>query len=203
MLNGGAGADGEAQDFATQGLAYGEDLPRGDVLAPATGPRATTDVAALPAVGERREAAAPGARFGTLLHALLERRTELSAADGDEWWRALGFTPEEYRRVLPVAERLLALPAAQAYFDPARYRRAWNEVEIGDGEGGVLRLDRLVERDDGYHVLDYKSSASDTPRLPEYRAQVAGYCRALAGVFPGRRVHGALLFADGALLTVE
>ena len=202
-LNGGAGADGEAQDFATQGLAYGEDLPRGDVLAPATGPRATTDVAALPAVGERREAAAPGARFGTLLHALLERRTELSAADGDEWWRALGFTPEEYRRVLPVAERLLALPAAQAYFDPARYRRAWNEVEIGDGEGGVLRLDRLVERDDGYYVLDYKSSASDTPRLPEYRAQVVGYCRALAGAFPGRRVHGALLFADGALLTVE
>ena len=105
--------------------------------------------------------------------------------------------------MLPVAERLLALPAAQNFFDPARYRRAWNEVEVGDGLGGVLRIDRLVEREDGLYVLDYKSSASDTPRLAEYRLQVAAYCSALMGAFPGQKIRGALLFSDGMLLEVE
>ena len=204
-LQGGAGAAAaaEAPDFAAQGVAYGDDLPRGEPVLPVAAGAARLAVAALPPVGERRATPEAGARFGTLLHALLERRTGGPAAADGDWWRALGFTPEEYRRVLPVAERLLALPAAQAYFDPTRYRRAWNEVEVGDGQGGVLRLDRLVESDDGYHVLDYKSSGSDTPRLLEYRAQVAGYCRALAGAFPGCVVRGALLFADGTLLAVE
>ena len=95
------------------------------------------------------------------------------------------------------------MPAAQAFFDPARYRRAWNEVEVGDGLGSVLRIDRLVECEDGLFVLDYKSSASDTPRLAEYRGQVAAYCRALKGAFPGQIIRGVLLFSDGALLEVE
>ena len=69
--------------------------------------------------------------------------------------------------------------------------------------GTVDAGEDLVEFDDEVWVLDYKSSGSDTPRLPEYRAQVAGYCRALAGAFPGCVVRGALLFADGTLLAVE
>ena len=198
----GAPAD---DDFAARGIVYGAELPRGD----RDGPRAmrlpvvATDP--LPTVGARREEPSAGARFGILLHALLERRTvEFSGTSVEgEWWRTLGYTPSEYRRALPVAERILSLPVAQDYFDPARYCRAWNEIEIGDGQGGVWRIDRLVERDDGWWVIDYKSSGSDTPRLAEYRAQVSDYCRVLSGVFPGRLVRGALLFADGVLLEVE
>ena len=40
-------------------------------------------------------------------------------------------------------------------------------------------------------------------RLDDYRAQVAAYCDAVVGVFPGRPVRGALLFADGAVVEVE
>ena len=145
----------------------------------------------------------PGAseRFGILLHALLEKRTESS--EGERWWIDMGFDDAEYRRVLPVAERLLTSPALQRFFSPARYRRAWNELELTSGDGGLQRLDRLVELDDGFWVLDYKSSGGDTARLADYRAQVAGYCRAVAGVFPERAVRGALIFADGSVVEVD
>ena len=196
---------GEEDGFARTGARYGAEMPRGAGEGQVVLRAPRVPVEPLPLIGERRETPSEGARFGTLLHALLERRTaEWGGAnlDGD-WWRSLGFSASEYGRVLPLAERLLALPAAQDFFDPARYRRAWNEVEVGDGLGSVLRIDRLVECEDGLFVLDYKSSASDTPRLAEYRGQVAAYCRALKGAFPGQIIRGVLLFSDGTLLEVE
>ena len=116
---------------------------------------------------------------------------------------ALGFADAEYRRVLPVAERLLAAGHLAAFFDPCRYRRAWNEVELADGAENLQRIDRLVELDDAVWVLDYKSSGGDTARLPDYRAQVAAYRAAVVRVFPQMPVRAALLFADATLIEVE
>ena len=183
-------------------LAYGDELPAA-VHAPSASaePVRAASVAPLPAVGERRVAAGAAERFGILLHALLERRTE--GDEGERWWADLGFDDSEYRRVLPVVERLLATPALRRFFDPVLYRRAWNELELTGGDGGLQRLDRLVELDSGFWVLDYKSSGGDTARLADYREQVAGYCRAVAGVFPGRAVRGALIFADGSVVEVD
>ena len=79
---------------------------------------------------------------------------------------------------------------------------AWNELELTGGDGGLLRLDRLVELDSGFWVVDYKSSGGDTGRLDDYRAQVSAYCRAVAGVFSGCVVRGALIFADGSVVEV-
>jgi ATP-dependent helicase/nuclease subunit A len=67
----------------------------------------------------------------------------------------------------------------------------------------LRRIDRLVEFADGLWVLDYKSSGSDTSRIADYRTQVAAYCRMVAAAYPGRVVHGALLFADTALVEVD
>ena len=88
------------------------------------------------------------------------------------------------------------------FFDPAQFRRAWNEAELTDGSGTLLRIDRLVEFEDSVWVLDYKSSGSDTSRLDDYRRQVSAYCLVVSGVFPGRRVRGALIFADTTLQEV-
>ncbi|MBV5277248.1 PD-(D/E)XK nuclease family protein, partial [bacterium] len=63
-------------------------------------------------------------------------------------------------------------------------------------------IDRLVELDDAFWVLDYKSSGEDTQHLEAYRAQVADYCAVVAAVFPTRTVHGALVFAEGVVLDV-
>ena len=187
------------------GLAYGDTLPLlalapADAAAPAA-PRACPP---LPSVGERRHVPDSGERFGVLLHALLERRTGGFGAEG--WWTVLGFSDDEYGRVLPVAERLLVAPALQRFFDAAQYRRAWNEIELGNSDGQVQRIDRLVEfneSDDGLWVLDYKSSHSDTARLEAYQHQVRAYCEAAAAVFPRRAVRGGIIFADATLLEVR
>jgi ATP-dependent helicase/nuclease subunit A len=183
------------------GLAHGDGPPMSG-LAP---PDAMTAVACaesvpLPPIGERRRAPDAGERFGILLHALLERHGGGNAPDG--WWKDLGFDDGDYRRVLPVAERLLVAPVLRRFFDPAQHRRAWNEVDLTAGDGELKRIDRLVEFDDALWVLDYKSTGSDTLRLDDYRAQVLAYCRAVAGVFPARAVRGALIFADASLLEV-
>ncbi len=180
---------------------YGDVLPSteagvGEESAPLHGSASGS----LPAVGERRQPPDAAERFGVLLHALLEKRSEGERDDG--WWTALGFDDVEFRRVLPVAERLLGAGHLRRFFDPGQFRRAWNEAELSDGSGGLLRIDRLVEFEDGVWVLDYKSSGCDTSRLDDYRQQVSGYCRAVAGVFPGRSVRGALIFADTTLVEV-
>jgi ATP-dependent helicase/nuclease subunit A len=179
---------------------HGDELPAAvpaERAAPAR--KAAGAREALPAVGERRPEAGSDERFGILLHALLEQR---APDDGKAWRKPPGFGEDELRRALPIAERLLAADPLRRFFSPERYRRAWNEAEIVDDAGRLLRIDRLVEFDDELWVLDYKSSGSDTPYIGDYRAQVAAYCRAVAGAFPGRPVRGALLFGDAALVEV-
>ena len=183
------------------GLKHGDELPQCAVLPVAVTSAAPRDEQVpLPQLGERRSAPDAAERFGILLHALLERRTGKLSADG--WWRMLGFDDDEYQRVLPLVERLLAAPALQRFFDPANFLRAWNEIEISSSDGTLRRIDRLVDFEDVLWVLDYKSSGSATARLDTYRAQVADYCRAVAAVFPARTVRGALIFADASLLEV-
>ena len=101
----------------------------------------------------------------------------------------------------------VSVRASQALPDWPHYPPLWG---WGPGWGGryplragmLLRIDRLVEFDDFFWVLDYKSSRDDTARLGEYRNQVADYCRAVADVFPGKAVRGALIFGDASLLEV-
>ena len=67
------------------------------------------------------------------------------------------------------------------------------EIERKCAAGGVISAS--VVRD--------LIARGDTARLADYREQVAGYCRAVAGVFPGRAVRGALIFADGSVVEVD
>ena len=190
----------------SDGLTHGDVLPLAertpDTVTEEAMPAASLP---LPTVGELRQQPDAAARFGLLLHALLERRTEGrdDGSDDGRAWLPPGFDESECRRVLPIVERLLAAPALQSFFDPACYRRAWNEIELVDNDGRLLRIDRLVEFDEALWVLDYKSSSSETERLDAYRAQVRTYCRALAAIFPKKQVHGALIFADASRLDVE
>jgi ATP-dependent helicase/nuclease subunit A len=184
--------------------AHGDTLPT--LARPDAPPPVKTGGAdALPAVGERKAEARDGERFGILLHAVLEHRTQ-GGAHGHEttaWWRACGFGDDDYRRALPVAERLLSAPHLRRFFAPEHHLKAWNEVELASGDGALLRIDRLVEFADELWVLDYKSSGGDTPLAARYREQVARYCRAVAGIHPGRAVRGALLFSDASLVEVD
>lgn len=178
-------------------LAYGDGLPVSeatpDARATALAPSAS---APMLSIGERRRTPDEAARFGILLHALLERRSEGEEAAG--WWTKRGFDDNEYRRVVPVAERILAADALRQFFDPARYARAWNEVELTSVTGDLQRIDRLVEFASSVWVLDYKSSGADTVRLQDYQTQISSYCRSVEAIFPGRNVHGILIFSDAS-----
>ncbi|HEX5801720.1 MAG TPA: UvrD-helicase domain-containing protein [Azospira sp.] len=186
------GADTSFGPALPESEAAAEAVAAGDALPPAA--------MVIPAVGERRQPPDAAARFGILLHAMLERRTERRDSDG--WWRESGYSDAEAAQAATLAGRLLAAPALRRFFDPACYLRAWNEMEITDENGAVCRMDRLVEDAAAFWVVDYKSSGPETPRLDEYRAQVAGYCRAVAAIFAGKPVRGVLVFADATTLEV-
>ncbi len=194
-----------ALDSLSNRPVYGPGLPvgRGSVVVPAV-PEAIAHQP-LPPVGEHRPAKDVDERFGILLHALLERRTTGVGlvASGDRWWAKLGFDDSEYQRALPVAERVLSAAHLRRFFEPSHYVRAWNEVDLKSRAGQLLRIDRLVESEEAFWVVDYKSSRRTTERLGEYRLQVTGYCAAVADIFPGRRVRGVLVFSDASMLEVE
>lgn len=171
---------------------HGQDLPLGgdgDTAEHAAVEAAVAELIASPAaVGERRPASSAGARFGTLLHGVLEDL-------------AKGLPPRsDNAEVLAAARRLMAAAEIAPFFDASRIVRAWNEVELADVKGSVRRADRVVEFAQEAWVLDYKSGTPDSDLLAEYRAQVAGYMQLLDPLFAPKPVRGALLFADGSLI---
>ena len=195
---GAVAAEGEGAGLC----AYGQELP---LAIAAASPLAGETIAPLPPafpallpVGQRREAMSDNARFGVVLHGCLERLTAGLPLEAG-WWQGYDVTPGVAAAAQAAAERLMARPELAPFLQPAPGLRAWNEAEVVDGEGKVRRVDRLVELEDAVWVIDYKSSGPDTERLPEYRVQVADYCRLLAPLFAPKPLRGALIFADGSL----
>ncbi|MDR2506960.1 MAG: UvrD-helicase domain-containing protein [Candidatus Accumulibacter sp.] len=195
-------ASGNTPENPENALIYGDDLPR----VPANGanvpvPHTVRIPERPPATGCRREESDnANLRFGILFHALIECRMKGEAPGNG--WKALGFDDSEHQRVCQITETLLTAPALRRFFDPACYRRAWDEIELADSEGRLKRIDRLVDDGDTLWVLDYKSSRPDTKRLEEYRAQVSAYCQAVSAIFPARKARGALVFSDASLVEI-
>jgi len=186
---------------------WGDALPLAPAdagaMSPADAPSAGMPVSAVvptvvaTVVGERRPAPALGMAWGTKLHAALEW---LSGPAHVASARPSGIASQEWPALRQTAERLMAQPDVQHFFDPASYVRALNEVEFALADGRVGRIDRLVEMADQIWVLDYKSGTADDALLADYRAQLAGYQQAVSAVFPAKPVRAALIFSDGRLL---
>jgi ATP-dependent helicase/nuclease subunit A len=85
--------------------------------------------------------------------------------------------------------------------------RALSEVSITDATGRVQRIDRLVEFECEYWILDYKTDSLPTEddvmavaaaAMP-YREQLAAYYAAVRALQPIKRVQAAILFSSGQL----
>ena len=64
------------------------------------------------------------------------------------------------------------------FFDPAHYRRAWNELPFLTANGDFLRIDRLVEFEHEVWVLDYKSTeAASDARSHKPRSRITRNCK--------------------------
>ena len=140
-------------------------------------------------------------RMGKAWHALLERATLLETAPqpgriGTEF--ALGET--QVREVIEAAQRVTRSPTLERFFGASA--AAWGELELIDATGASLRIDRLVELDDGLWILDYKWRCTDSERAG-YQRQLARYAAVVASLLPGRRIRTALVLSDGSLVETD
>ncbi|GAA0845551.1 UvrD-helicase domain-containing protein [Cupriavidus pauculus] len=161
---------------------------------------------------------AQAAAHGELVHALLERITRYPDAYAGSpdvptvlrWFPLTGAgTPEARQRWQQLAEAavqdlrtMLAAPALRPLLFPDHALSARNEVELYDGWGRLLRIDRLVEFADRVVIIDYKQRL-----LPQehaaYGAQLARYVAAVKPMFPDRRIEAGVATAAGEWIDAE
>ena len=196
-------------DAAWQGMELPADLPHAaspEVLPMVTAlPRITA-----PAIGQRLAPATtnPAAASGELFHACLEHHAPPGAArDLPALATRLGMAAE-LNRIEADARALLAQPHLARFFDPAQYQVAYNELALLDAGGHTQRLDRVVEFDDAVWIIDYKTG-DDSLGLPDnllterHHPQLSNYRTLLAGLYPGKPIHTALLLADGRFINLH
>lgn len=161
---------------------------------------------------------ADAAAHGELVHALLERLTRYpdayagvpDAATVMRWFPVAGAGGPEardrWRRQAEAAvadlRAMLAAPALRPLLFAHDAVSARNEVELYDGRGRLLRIDRLVEFDDRVVIVDYKQRL-----LPQehaaYGAQLARYVEAVRPIFPGKRIEAGVATAAGEWIDVD
>ena len=215
LIVSGAQARGSQRDWRAQLLARlgaDDELFLGDDLArvpPTAAVPAADDPAvacAPPAVGPIGQARAvfedAATRFGTLVHALLERLAPPAPAADPAVLRAALGEPAEFDAAWAQATALLAAPQLRRFFDPKRYVRAANELTYLTRAGEQRRIDRLVEFAEEIWLLDYKTGAgeNDAALLERHRGAMEEYCRAAAALHPGKPVRWALLRGDGRMI---
>ncbi len=145
-----------------------------------------------------------GARIGLAMHRLLQWG-EVSDAHEAAVCREFALTPAQGGQARVMAERILHGEGAWAW-DRTVLKWQGGEVELLH-QGQVLRLDRLVQRQDRAHadewwVLDYKS-AQVPQTQPALLAQLLGYRSAVQSLFPQAAVKCAFLTASGALIEIS
>ncbi|HSJ79781.1 MAG TPA: UvrD-helicase domain-containing protein [Thiobacillus sp.] len=195
-------------DAAWQDLGLPTDLPL--AAAEAAGMTAAPARIDAPAVGQRvaPAAASPAAANGELFHACLEAHAPPGTPRDLSALAARLGLEGQLESVEAAARALLAQPQLAHLFDPAQYRRAHNEWALLDADGRLQRLDRVVEFDDAVWLIDYKTGG-DSRILPDallierHQPQLAGYRTLLAGLYPDKPVHAALLLADGRLIPMD
>jgi ATP-dependent helicase/nuclease subunit A len=150
-------------------------------------------------VGMRRGPVGEEAERGVRVHRYLElacRGWEEAAIERD-----LDCAPAEFAAVRAAARALLEAPRLRRFFDPQQYVAAHDELAFVDRDGGLGRIDRLVEFTHEVWVLDYKTGGLSEPdparRAEPYLEQLARYRQAVTALYPGRRVRAALIFTDG------
>jgi ATP-dependent exoDNAse (exonuclease V) beta subunit len=144
------------------------------------------------------DAARPhGPRFGTLVHAVLaavdlsggaEGAARLAALEG----RLLGASPDEIEAAAGAVAAALVHPLLRRAAGAACRREMPVALRLDDGSLVEGVVDAAFDDADGWTVVDFKTDAELSGRLPEYRRQVDLYARAVAEA-TGRPCRGVLL----------
>jgi ATP-dependent helicase/nuclease subunit A len=185
-----------------------------EASAAAVQPSAKEDGQEAPASNRSAEAAR---LRGDLIHFLLERLPEIAPeqrrAEGErlvaDYAAGSDTDLNDAAREDAVATALgiLAAPEFAHLFGPGSRAEVPIAAQIETASGPARlsgRIDRLVVRADDVLVIDYKTDASVPASAdaapPGYAAQLDAYCRALAAVFPGKRLRAFVLWTSGPSL---
>jgi ATP-dependent exoDNAse (exonuclease V) beta subunit len=139
-----------------------------------------------------------GARFGTLVHAMLATVDLAATADdvadvATVEGRLVGATPEEVTAATACVTAALAHPLVRRAAGAARLERETPLAMVLD-DGTLVEgvVDAAFEDGDGWTVVDFKTDVELAGRLAEYRRQVALYASAIARA-TGKPARGVLL----------
>ncbi len=160
------------------------------------------------AYGERKISPSDENRdYGVQLHALLEAAHDAVVSPKLAAQVLQNADPATRDALLSQANAILRAPHLERFFAARYFRTARNEVSMIDGNGDLLRIDRVVEFDDSVWLLDYKSGASEVVRasafMADYRQQLQRYRGALASIYPDKTLRCGLIFGDAVLQEIE
>ena len=138
-----------------------------------------------------------GARFGTLVHAVLATIPFDAAPDdvrrlADIEARILGATADESAAAASAVTAALAHPLLRRAARSVCRRETPVVLTVDGGTMVEGVIDAAFADDAGWTVIDFKTDVDLEPRLAEYRAQVRLYVRAVAAA-TGKPARGVLL----------
>ena len=187
--------------------------PSPDAGARLAAPSRMDETLRIPAPSPLATTAGPGAplgrfRRGDLIHRLLERLPDITAAERPE--AAARMLSRE--RDLDDGQRSDIIAAAFSVLDDERFAPVFGagsrpEVALTGSVGSTAvsgRMDRLVVTPDRVLVIDYKTNRPAPDRIgdadPAYVLQLAVYAAILRDLYPDRTVEAALVWTDGPRL---
>ena len=144
--------------------------------------------------------------FGTLVHKILETITadgELISKEATQ--QLCGGSLTEFDTAWDVSLRIVKAPELNRFFIPGNYLKATNEVAYMNDEGDIKRIDRLVEFNDEFWILDYKissnhSSSPGPASRRQYKEQLTQYRDDLLRIKKMKPIRIGVVLSTGELL---
>lgn len=121
--------------------------------------------------------------LGTWVHWLLEQTTQqpITGEISIEFLQKLSVgqkvPPDITQKAIPIVKKILNAVHLKDYFYGEQLIAVWNELEMIDEEGVLFKIDRLVELDNEFVILDYKLTIPEegTEFFKKYQNQLNNY----------------------------
>ena len=145
---------------------------------------------------------------GTNFHKVLEFLTPDSGNQSkpampseQELMNWLGINQESAQKLRDQVQTVLEKPELQRYLTAGKWISAWNELDLVSKKGKNHRMDRLVELDDHFAIIDYKLTIPDqgSEKYEKYRKQLQDYKAELERIRAGKDIKTFLISAKGEL----
>jgi ATP-dependent helicase/nuclease subunit A len=146
--------------------------------------------------------------LGVAFHAVMEHAMRAGMTDSSAMPSAeeiiawLNLSPEVAAEARRCALNVLNSAKAKHFFFDPSIQASWEELDVADSNGRLLRIDRLIELPSELIILDYKLSIPEpsSELFAKYDAQMTIYRECVAQLRPDKPVKSYLLGANGDVL---